>query len=232
MFKTIITVAVLATASAASATSYDVVSTFGVAGSPFSFGTDQAASFTALPDYMANNCVGTRGLACFDTPSGDYTFPIVGKNIGRADPLHFYTNVLPSDMLFLQANPGASTTVRFTAPQTATYHLVGSFTRIDTSNGAGDGVYTGLSAPSFGGGGLLGSNYLDTDMYNITRDFTAGEVADFSLYAGGNTYNDGTGFRLTVASVPEPATWGMMFVGFGAMGGAMRRRRKGAVSFS
>lgn len=34
-----------------------------------------------------------------------------------------------------------------------------------------------------------------------------------------------------VAAVPEPATWAMMIVGFGAVGGAMRRR-KVAVSFA
>jgi len=32
--------------------------------------------------------------------------------------------------------------------------------------------------------------------------------------------------------VPEPATWGLMLGGFGAIGGAMRSRRKAAVSFA
>ncbi|HWI86398.1 MAG TPA: PEPxxWA-CTERM sorting domain-containing protein [Sphingomonas sp.] len=32
-------------------------------------------------------------------------------------------------------------------------------------------------------------------------------------------------------SVPEPATWAMMLGGFGAVGGAMRSRRKAIVSF-
>lgn len=32
-----------------------------------------------------------------------------------------------------------------------------------------------------------------------------------------------------VAVVPEPATWGMMILGFGAIGGAMRRRKASAV---
>lgn len=34
------------------------------------------------------------------------------------------------------------------------------------------------------------------------------------------------------AAVPEPATWGMMVLGFGAMGFAMRRRHKVAVSYA
>ena len=31
--------------------------------------------------------------------------------------------------------------------------------------------------------------------------------------------------RSTISAVPEPATWGMMIMGFGMVGGAMRRRR-------
>jgi hypothetical protein len=34
------------------------------------------------------------------------------------------------------------------------------------------------------------------------------------------------------AAVPEPATWAMMFAGFGAIGLAMRRRRRPAVRFN
>jgi hypothetical protein len=33
------------------------------------------------------------------------------------------------------------------------------------------------------------------------------------------------GDRALTAPVPEPATWAMMLIGFGAIGGAMRRRR-------
>ena len=47
------------------------------------------------------------------------------------------------------------------------------------------------------------------------------------LTAGGNTVTSfaqiGTG---AVAAVPEPATWGMMLLGFGAMGVSLRRRRR------
>jgi hypothetical protein len=34
-----------------------------------------------------------------------------------------------------------------------------------------------------------------------------------------------------IPSVPEPATWGMIVLGFGAMGAAMRRRQRTSVSF-
>ncbi len=57
-------------------------------------------------------------------------------------------------------------------------------------------------------------------------------------YSGGNYFyynSDGFGRYLAVSSpaVPEPATWAMMLVGFGFVGGAMRsakRRQKAAIS--
>jgi PEP-CTERM motif len=32
-------------------------------------------------------------------------------------------------------------------------------------------------------------------------------------------------FALRLGAIPEPATWAMMILGFGMIGGAMRRRR-------
>jgi len=74
-------------------------------------------------------------------------------------------------------------------------------------------------------------------------------VANFTgiNYAGGNAYR-GTaplnaanipflphvdlGFRTYVNSVPEPATWAMMIVGFGLVGGSMRRRHTLTIKFA
>jgi hypothetical protein len=51
-------------------------------------------------------------------------------------------------------------------------------------------------------------------------------VTNERIYAYGYDFNQGlvTGFNDAVASVPEPATWAMMVVGFGLIGGAMRRK--------
>jgi hypothetical protein len=37
------------------------------------------------------------------------------------------------------------------------------------------------------------------------------------------------GGNVSFSAVPEPATWGMMLLGFGAVGYAMRRRRRPAL---
>jgi hypothetical protein len=41
----------------------------------------------------------------------------------------------------------------------------------------------------------------------------------------GNYYYDSTGLSASITAVPEPATWAMMIIGFGAAGSMIRRRR-------
>jgi hypothetical protein len=54
----------------------------------------------------------------------------------------------------------------------------------------------------------------------------------FSIRAGGGGYQGGNdeswgidNIRLSASAVPEPASWAMLILGFGLVGGAMRRRR-------
>ncbi len=66
--------------------------------------------------------------------------------------------------------------------------------------------------------------------YNGFFDFTSAMFGDaFALTLGGEVRRGGTlSTSLSYAAstgVPEPATWGLMILGFGAVGGAMRRRR-------
>jgi hypothetical protein len=74
----------------------------------------------------------------------------------------------------------------------------------------GDGAVA-LTGSPYAGGGVTGSQFW----------------AGHEVYAAG----DGTlGFRTYVASVPEPAAWALMLVGFAGLGGAMRRRRAGVAA--
>jgi hypothetical protein len=58
------------------------------------------------------------------------------------------------------------------------------------------------------------------------------ETVKYSLnFTGGNGSNFNGTANLT--AVPEPATWGLMLLGFGAMGGMLRtRNRKVRVRFA
>jgi hypothetical protein len=76
---------------------------------------------------------------------------------------------------------------------------------------------------------LLGST-LDT---NLGYDPTATSlVLSFSSVTG-NLYSASATLTVPPApEVPEPATWGMIVVGFGAMGAAMRRRQRTSLTFA
>lgn len=95
---------------------------------------------------------------------------------------------------------------------------------------SGDAVWT-LSNLNFGTP-LTGFSILQQDVGAITIDsLTATSVsfhyADGYIHPGVNVIG-----KFETGSVPEPASWAMMLGGFGAIGGAMRARRKAAVSFA
>lgn len=80
----------------------------------------------------------------------------------------------------------------------------------------------------FGSNGLLGTENSAT--YIFRTNATAFSTGTFGVIDG-STYS-GLAFA-PVAAVPEPATWMMMILGFGAVGGTLRyRRRKTAVGFA
>lgn len=64
------------------------------------------------------------------------------------------------------------------------------------------------------------------------NDFLPGTAGGNNFYVFGFTDGDLPGFLAQqFAAVPEPATWAMMVLGFGLVGGAMRRRHKANVRF-
>lgn len=83
-------------------------------------------------------------------------------------------------------------------------------------------------------GNLIASLLADPDNTDVNEDYDlSGLFLDAGTYTlhitgtrGGNSqYSGGIAF----AAVPEPATWAMLLLGFGAVGFAMRRRRSPAL---
>ena len=88
----------------------------------------------------------------------------------------------------------------------------------------GSGWQSAFSADAVDGWGLTTRD--SGTLGNFTTD-------RFRLSAfGGDQYYAISGFQAFSAGVPEPATWALMILGFGAIGGAMRRRAKTAVRFA
>lgn len=83
------------------------------------------------------------------------------------------------------------------------------------------------------GGNFTGSTTLNTIIDGPVTDTVS---ITFRVRNADNGRNNPTGFRvegaLLTSAVPEPATWLMMILGLGLIGGAMRRRPKQTVSVS
>ena len=109
---------------------------------------------------------------------------------------------------------------------------------------AGDQFVLALQAPDDGSGVFGWAAGTSTDAPGVP--FNPANFI-FNNYAGGNAFRSITpvngpdapfrshvdlGFRTYVNSVPEPATWAMMIVGFGMVGGAMRRRHSVRVTYA
>lgn len=121
-------------------------------------------------------------------------------------------------------------TVRFTLPSSPSpsvvdpgnYFVLYSVSgRIDGSSasfdlGFGSPTYFfnfGLLSPTVGPG-ILGSG---PTLYTGTEAAPTFKTGVFALEPG---------YTLTIGGVPEPSTWGMLIVGFGLSGLAMRRRKQ------
>ena len=227
--------AAVALPSMAAAGTVDVAGNFGSPLFQYGYGTG-GGGFTAFG--TTGLCVGTAGTSCKYVPQGSafgFDLPAIGLGT-TGSTVNFYTNQLDPGVLFLQpgsAPTGQDVILRFIAPATALYTLSGSFQRIDTTNN-GDGVNVSLAlnnAPLF-------SQYLTNQTSfapvggTLPLTLTQGDVLSFVVNNNGDFGYDGTGLKATITStaLPEPATWGMMILGFGVLGALLRRRRQGKLA--
>jgi hypothetical protein len=91
------------------------------------------------------------------------------------------------------------------------------------------GLFTDVQA-----GGSYSSYWTDASFSKIAVALAAGTYSITITGDCGAGCPAGFGVRLdsVSGSVPEPASWALMLGGFGMVGGAMRSRRKAAVTFA
>jgi PEP-CTERM motif-containing protein len=98
------------------------------------------------------------------------------------------------------------------------YELLSGTTLLATST-----FYAGTGVQS---GGAYGSYWTDSAFSKIAYSVGPGSYAFTVTGNGAGGLPAGFGVRLdSAAGVPEPATWGLMLVGFGGLGALMRGRR-------
>ena len=113
-----------------------------------------------------------------------------------------------------------------------------NFSRLFDLNNADNFGFVGgdMANPKYSVSDLIGSDGMSFDL----RELIVHGQNTPAVGAGTAGEVDGTaGFKVLlptlggeVGAVPEPATWGMMLLGFGAIGSVVRRRRKISVSYA
>ena len=112
------------------------------------------------------------------------------------------------------------------------YTLEFDFRTVGIENSGEIKAYLIASGLQTGGFMLLPNNNLDSPWTHVSYRFTAPVPYDYLIFQSGIFSDTDTlvdNIRLTgqvVEGVPEPATWAMMLLGFGAIGASMRLRRR------
>lgn len=225
----------LSFAAPAAATTWNAVDDFSatqstLAAGVWSYGWDSGSGFEAY----TTNAECFAGLSCWQSPGPNlaYQVPTVAKNITGGLITYAGTVVHPDDVLNL--HPGAmagdwngqpiESVLRFTAPTDGTYAFDGYFQLLDRWP-TGVSILAAGSPVFVSGAATWATEAGPKSAFSGKVALAAGQYIDFRVGPNGSYGSDSTGLSLTVATVPEPASWALMIVGFGAAGMVLRRRR-------
>ena len=180
-----------------------------------------AIAFRATPGSLNGASYGDVSINLSTTAFGDESgTPLSGNfadNVG-ADVVNVFHGAL-----------------NFAAPATSGFDYIVTFTTPFAYDPGKGNLLLDVTIPAgsaVGGDGFFLASY-DTanrendGVYSVNSVFDGTASAGFANTAGTITQFTGTALA---AGVPEPASWAMMVVGFGAMGVVMRRRK--AASFA
>ena len=162
--------------------------------------------------------VGITFVSGTGAPSGEYAGGVSGNAASPYGDANTNTNYL------VAGGGGGSVTLTFTSPQTSLGILWGT---VDT------GTTRNLVSLNVGGFTINGGQVF-TDANNVCGDcITDGNGEVYLNITGLQAFTtatfsdaDGNSFEFNVAAVPEPATWGMMLLGFAGVGFLAYRRKR------
>ena len=133
----------------------------------------------------------------------------------------------------LETNPGAATIFRADGAnltQLTFTLLTGSFTAAEFNLESGSPKTFDIVLSALGGGSqtIHIDNANGSDIFDIIAG-TGESYTSASFVSAQGGFDDFKQLRLVMApgAVPEPATWGMMLLGFAGIGMTVRRRRRG-----
>ena len=218
-----------------------------LAGGALLAGPAQAAAYDAVSDFSVTSNPGSvwsygysngvfpaYSLALFDKPTAtatylswtDASYIVFGTPVAWLYLSGSAINgVLPGQMAL---HPGplyrAYAILRFTAPSTAAYNVVGQFYAGDSGAMNGSVVHnSNLSTPL-----AYFSNTTDASTFSFSAlHLVAGETLDLAVGNNGDYSSGSTPVTMTITTaVPEPATLALMLGGLGVVGWVAWRRKR------
>ena len=156
---------------------------------------------------------------------------------GPGTPYNFFTGATGSGTFGNNGGLVGTFTNVFTFVVTSRGVLAADFSNAASSNnGLTDIDFTGATLTGNGGTfsftKLVGEPLALTELWGVTPlNVTPGT---YTLTVTGRSFGTPATYagNFNIGAVPEPATWAMMMVGVGAVGGALRRRKRVSVSFA
>ncbi|TAJ68562.1 MAG: choice-of-anchor A family protein [Phenylobacterium sp.] len=174
-----------------------------------------AMTYSADGQAAIFNAGAGTGVAVFNLSNLDQLF----KNRSRlefADPATYDTVIVN----VAGANISLGNTINFQAAEGLGTKVIWNFYQAETLDFGSKVFYGSVLAPNADakiGNFIQGTAVFDTlDQKGVIK---------MGTYGGGLTVEAPKGLAAIVTPVPEPSTWAMMIVGFGAIGAVLRRRR-------
>lgn len=178
-------------------------------------GPASAASFVV--DARANSSTGGVGASTLTFSMGD----------------RFRVNVASTDLWSAGALPRWSNANGIDGPDLLATGMDDSGEAMGTLIGRdqfGDYTQDGLTAAF---GSLVGRMGTEFRFIGTSFEGTAWADGPLQLFYWDSNGGDNTEFiTAAVSAIPEPATWAMLILGFGVVGGAMRRKPRVQVAFA
>ena len=190
-----------------------------------------------LQDNQAGDTIAVVGAMSFSTSAFGYSLLV---NTSQSKPVLGSATAPQLDLTFTATTNDAVSHSVFLYVSDTDFSTSGQFLlTLGGTNSGGSGSVTGRAwggtnntALSFSGANLLASvGPLTGAAYSGSASGAfASSVSPYSLTAGvaitRSTAGTSTGdLNFVVGAVPEPGTWGLMLLGFGGIGLAMRRRK-------
>lgn len=191
-----------------------------------SFETQAPAEIGANAGY----CYGGAAPACTGVNTPWETFS--GGGFQEETNVAWPGTPTPAGSYYAFIQNGGSVNQQFTAAASGMFVLDFLEAGRDNPNFSGDQFYEVLLNGSSIYNGATTSGQPFTAITTNPFELVLGDL--YSLSFHGLTFSgDQTAYiddvRLSIAAIPEPSSWAMMLLGFGAVGFAMRGRRRGAI---